>query len=173
MWFKDISQFGNTSDYVSIFNGVLITDMIVICLFFGGAIQSKVLKSWYKELGLSAVIADVLIIFIGIILARFLYPYMFKEYSLIQFIGLAVCIQVVHDILFYQLCVSVPRGRSQILDIFKDYGRENGYKAIISDSAMIVSAILIGSYLKGKSWNANIIISIVAIYIVPYLIYSV
>ena len=173
MNFKNISQFSNTSDYLSIFNGVLITDMFVICLLIGGAINSKVLKTWYKDLSLSAVIADVLIIFIGIILARFLYPYIFNEYSLIKFIGLAVCIQVVHDILFYQLCMSVPRGRSQILDIFKDYGRETGYKAILSDSAMIVSSILIGSYLKGMNLNSNLIIMITAVYIVPYLIYSV
>ena len=172
MTFKNISQFANTSDYLPIFNGVLITDMIVICLLIGGALNSNVLKTWYADLSLSAVIADVLIIFIGIILARFLYPYIFSEYSLIKFIGLAVGIQVVHDILFYQLCVSVPRGRSQILDIFKDYGRENGYKAILSDSAMMISAILIGSYLKGESLNANLITMIVAVYIVPYLIYS-
>ena len=63
-------------------------------------------------------------------------------------------------------------GRSQILDIFKDYGRENGYKAILSDSAMTISAILIGSYLKGKTLNANLITMITAVYIVPYLIYS-
>ena len=172
MSFKNISQFGNTSDYLSIFNGVLITDMIVICLLLGGAIKSNVLKTWYADLGLSAVIADVLIIFIGIILARFLYPYIFSEYSLIKFIGLAVCIQVIHDILFYQLCASVPRGKSQILDIFKDYGRENGYKAVLSDSAMMISAILIGSYLKSKSLNLNLITMITAVYIVPYLIYS-
>ena len=172
MLFKDISQFVDTSDYLPLFNGVLITDMIVICMLIGGAIKSNVLKTWYKDLSLSAVIADVLIILIGIILARFLYPYIFKEYSLIKFIGLAVCIQVVHDILFYQLCVSIPRGRSQILDIFKDYGRENGYKAILSDSAMMISAILIGSYLKGKNLNVNIITMIIAVYIVPYLSYS-
>ena len=65
MTFKNISQFGETSDYLSIFNGVLITDMIVIGLLIGGAIKSNVLKTWYKDLSLSAVIADVLIIFIG------------------------------------------------------------------------------------------------------------
>jgi hypothetical protein len=172
MLFENISHFGDTSDYLSIFNGVLITDMIVISLLIGGAIKSSVLKTWYADLSLSAVIADVLIIFIGIILARFLYPYIFKEYSLVKFIGLAVGIQVIHDILFYQLCVSIPRGKSQILDIFKDYGRENGYKAILSDSAMMVTAILIGSYLKGTSLNTNMITMISAVYIVPYLIYS-
>jgi hypothetical protein len=121
MCFKDISKFKNTSDYLSIFNGVLITDLIVIALLLGGVIKSKVLKMWYKELNLSAVIADILILFIGIIIARFLYPYIFTQYSLAKFIGLAVGIQILHDVLFYQICLAVPQGQSRIMDIFKAY----------------------------------------------------
>jgi hypothetical protein len=173
MFFKNISDFNNTSDYISIFNGVLLTDMIVISLLIAGIIKSKVLNLWYRKLSLSAVIADVLIIFIGIILARFLYPYFFTQYSLFKFIGLAVCIQVIHDILFYKLSISIPRGKSQIMDIFKDYGKEASYKAILADSLMMVSSILIASFLKGQTNNINIIIMIVLIYLVPYLIYTV
>jgi hypothetical protein len=173
MIFKNISDFNNTSDYISIFNGVLLTDMIVISLLIGGIIKSKVLNVWYRNLNLSAVIADILIIFIGIILTRFLYPYFFKQYSLFKFIGLAICIQVIHDILFYKLSISIPRGKSQIMDIFKDYGKEVSYKAILSDSAMMISSILIASFLKDQSVNINIIIMIVLVYLVPYLIYTI
>lgn len=172
MCFKNISVFNNTSDYPSIFNGVLLTDLVVISLLMGGLIKSTVLKKWYRDLNLSAVIADILIIFIGIILARFLYPHIFAQYSLFKFIGLAVCIQIFHDILFYQLCLAIPRGRSKIMDIFKDYGKEVGYKAILSDSAMMICAILIASAMKGLSLNTNIITMIVAVYLVPYMIYS-
>ena len=172
MIFKNISDFNNTSDYISIFNGVLLTDIIVISLLIGGIIKSKVLNLWYRKLNLSAVIADILIIFIGIILARFFYPYFFKQYSLFKFIGLAICIQIIHDILFYKLSISIPRGKSQIMDIFKDYGKEVSYKAILSDSAMMISSILIASFLKDQSVNINIIIMIVLVYLVPYLIYS-
>jgi hypothetical protein len=66
----------------------------VIFLLLGGVIQSTVLIKWYKDLTLSAVIADILILFIGILLARFFYPYIFAQYSLSKFIGLAVCIQM-------------------------------------------------------------------------------
>jgi hypothetical protein len=172
MCFKNISVFSNTGDYLSIFNGVLITDLIVIVFLIGGWIKSSVLKKWYKELNLSAVLADILIIFIGIILARFFYPHIFAQYSLIKFIGLAVVIQVIHDILFYKICLAMPRGRSKIMDIFKDYGKEVSYKAILSDSAMMVSAILIASALKGLSLNINVITLIVAVYLVPYMLYS-
>ena len=97
----------------------------------------------------------------------------FDKYSLIQFIGLVVVIQVIHDILFYLFVSSVPRGVSKILDVFKDYGKENGLKAIISDSAMMISSVLIASYLKGQTLNTNIIVLIVSVYLVPYFIYSI
>ena len=77
------------------------------------------LVEWYKKYNLSAVIADVLIIVIGIIIARFVYPYVFGEsFSLIKFIGLAVLIQITHDILFYYMFKLVPRGKNMMLDTF-------------------------------------------------------
>lgn len=153
-------------------NAVLITDLIVIAFLLMGFIQSKVLKAWYTNFTLSAVIADILIIFIGILIARFLYPHIFAQYSLLKFIGLAVVIQIIHDILFYLLAKSVPRGQSKIMDLFKDYGKEKGSGAIMADSTMMITAILIASFLKEKSLNTNLITLVVSVYIVPYMIYS-
>lgn len=167
-----IHNFNDTSDYLPLLNGVLITDLIVIALLIGGVIQSKMLQKWYNELSLSAVIADVLIIVLGIILARFLYPYIFAKYSLLKFILLTVGIQITHDILFYFFCISVPRGKSRILDIFKDYGKEMGTRAIMADSLMMISSILIATYLKGLTLNANMITLILAVYLVPYMLYT-
>jgi hypothetical protein len=44
--YKNISDFNNVSDYLPLFNGVLITDLIVIFLLNLSFIQSKVLKKW-------------------------------------------------------------------------------------------------------------------------------
>ena len=95
------------------------------------------------------------------------------KYNLINFVILAVLIQITHDIVFYLFSKSVKRGKSKILDIFKDYGKEKGFGAIMADSLMIISSILIASYLKGKTLNSNIIILIFSIYLVPYMIYTV
>lgn len=171
--FKSISEFNNTSDYLSILNGALITDLFVIFLLIFGSINSKVLVEWYRKYNLSAVIADVLIIVIGIIIARFVYPYVFGEsFSLIKFIGLAVLVQITHDILFYYMFKLVPRGKNMMLDTFKDYANEVGFKAILSDSLMIISTCLLSSYFVSLNLNTNIIILIVAVYILPYAIYN-
>jgi hypothetical protein len=171
--FKSISNFNNTSDYLPILNGVIITDLCVIFLLIFGFIKSNVLVEWYRKYNLSAAIADVLIIVIGIIMARFVYPYVFGEkFSLIKFIGLAVAIQITHDILFYYMFKLVPRGRNMMLDTFKDYANEVGFKAVLSDSLMMISACVLSSYFVSLNLNSNIIILILSVYILPYAIYN-
>jgi len=170
--FKNISDFNNVNDYLPIFNAVLITDMVVILLLIFGFIKSKVLVEWYKKYNLSAVIADILIIFIGIIITRYIYPKLFGEFSIIKFTILAVLVQITHDILFYIFFKNIPRGTNMMLDTFKDYANEVGFNAILSDSGMMIMASLLSSYLTGQSLNTNSILLIVLVYILPYIVYN-
>ena len=170
--FKDISNFTHTQDYLPIFTSVLITDLVVILLLNTNILQSRVLREWYATYNLSAIIADVLIIFIGIIIARYLYSHLFKSYTLLKFIGLAVSIQIIHDLLFYIFFKNVPRGVNRMLDTFKDYAKEVSYKAVLSDSGMMILASLLSAYLVGKNLNTNIIIMIVVVYLTPYILYN-
>ena len=57
-------------NYLALLNAVLLTDIFVILLSIFGIIKSKVLKEWYVNYNLSAVIADVLIIVLVIILSK-------------------------------------------------------------------------------------------------------
>jgi hypothetical protein len=58
------------------------------------------------------------------------------------------------------------------LDTFKDYGTEVSYKAILSDSGMMIMASLIATYLVNQSTNTNIIVLIFFTYLLPYLLYN-
>jgi hypothetical protein len=169
---KNIANFNNTNDYLPLFNAVLITDLFVILLLNTGVIRSQVLKKWYSQYNLSAVIADVLIILIGLIITRAIYYYIFKDFSLVKFIIVAVIVQIAHDILFYILFTNTPRGVNKMIDTFKDYANEVSYKAILADSGMMAMACLIASYLVNKNTNTNIIVLISSLYLLPYLLYN-
>lgn len=171
MIFKDISNFSNTNDYLPILNGCINADLIIIFCVFHGIIKSKFLKTWYKTFTLSAVIADVLILVIGIIIARFLYKYLFKTFNIWLFTGLAVVIQIIHDILFYLFFNNIPLGYNYMLDFFKLYAKEVGAGAIIGDSIMMILSCLLSSYLANFSLNSNIINLIVSCYFIPYMVY--
>lgn len=173
MYLANISNFNNTKDYLPIITGALIVDLVIILLAVISIINSKSLNNWYNQFGPSAVLADVLSIVIGIILARFLYPFIFKKYSLLQFLFLTVLIQITHDLLFAILFNSIPRGNSNILDVFKDYALEVGFKILLIDAAMMISTIILSSYLSKFNSNTIIILFIIILYISPYLLYSI
>jgi len=169
----NLTSSSNIADYLPLLNGAIITDLIVIGRVVLGLLKSKTLTSWYNLYGLSGVLADVLSIMIGIIIAAFIYGFIFKKYSLLNFIIVAVIVQVCHDLLFSVFFRGVPRGSSRILDTFKDYANELGFRILIADALMIISTILLGTLFTKLSTNANIIILIVSLYLVPYFLYSI
>jgi hypothetical protein len=170
---NNISIFNNINDYLPILNGAILTDMGVLLLVIFGYIKSKSLKKWYNLFNLSAFIADVLSIVIGVIISRYLYPLFFTKYDIFNFIFLTVLVQFTHDILFSKFFYSVPRGNSLMLDVFKDYGNELGGKILLADASMMISTIILGGIFANYSTNFNIILIISLIYISQYLLYSI
>jgi hypothetical protein len=168
--FKDISNFNNISDYLPILNGSISADLIIIFLVFNGVFKSYYLKKWYNKYQLSAAIADILILVIGIILSRFFYKFIFNSFSIWKFTTLAVVIQIIHDILFYWFFKTIPSGYNEMLDFFKEYAKEVGVGAILGDSFMMIIACLLSSHFATYNINTNIILLVVSVYILPYLI---
>jgi hypothetical protein len=162
----------NIKDYLPLLNAVIITDLLFMIFIAFKLINSKVLKEWYERYTLSAVIADVLIIMIGLLITNKLYYYIFKEFSLFKFIILALIIQIIHDILFYILITIIPREKNRMIDTFKDYANEVSFYAIIGDSLMIITASILFYYLIKIDTNTNIIILIISLYILPYILYN-
>ena len=169
---KNIADVNNINDYLPLLNAVLLTDLFVILLLNIGVISSKVLQKWYSQYNLSAVIADVLIILIVLIITRAIYYKIFNDFSILNFIILAVILQITHDILFYIFFSNIPRGVNKMLDTFKDYANEMSYKAIIADSGMMIMSSLIAFYFVNQNINTNIIVLVSSLYVLPYLLYN-
>lgn len=170
---NNINIFNNINDYLPILNGAILTDMSVLLLVIFGFIKSKSLKKWYNLFNLSAFIADVLSIVIGVIISRYLYPLIFDKYDLVNFLFLTVVVQLTHDLLFSKFFYSIPRGNSVMLDVFKDYGNEVGAKILLADAIMMISTIILGGIFASYSTNFNIILIISLMYISQYLLYSI
>ena len=170
--FKNISNFYNVNDYLYILNAAIIVDLIGIYLSNISFLTSVYLKKWYKLFKLSAFIADVFSIMIGIILARFFYGVFFNNFNLILFIILAVIIQFIHDLTFYKLFSSVKKGKNKMLDVFKEYAKEMSSKILIADAEMIIATCIISSLLANFSISVNIFLFIVLFYLAQYFIYN-
>ena len=170
MTFGDISNFNNIKDFLPILSGCLLAEIIIIIMAFTFFKGSK-LRSWYNNIGLSAVIIDILILIIGFIITRFLYNKIFSEFNIIKFLLLALVVQIIHDILFYYLIVKpMPKGVNKIFDLFKEYGDEVSGGAIIGDSFMMIISVLFASLFASANTNTNIILVVFSVYLIPYLI---
>jgi len=173
MRFQDISHFSNTTDYLPILSAAIIVDLVVLMGVVLGQINTVYLTTWYQQYRGMAVLADVLILVIGIIIARFLYPFLFSKWSLPLFLGLTIAVQVAHDLVFAVLFNAMPRGASPILDVFKRYATEVGFMILLADAMMIGGTVVLGSLLASQSLNTNIIVFLVALYLIPYVLYSI
>lgn len=154
---------------------VLIVDLIVIFLvrFFPGFWGSTI-NIWYDRFGLGAVIADVLVIVLGFMIAQFVYKnYLKPEYGWnpLIFAALLVFIQVAHDMLFYLgVILPLPRGQNAMMDVFKDYAARGGVKVVVADTAMMLGSFGIASALSSAAPAATAFSGVLAAYAVPYIL---
>lgn len=162
-------------NYLEIINGALIIDMVVMISYIYGyslGIFTSVLSKWYQSFGLGAVLSDVTVIVLCVVISKFIYPYFFSKFNILNLIGLAVSIQIIHDFIFGYIISTFDIGKSPILNIFKSYIKNGGYYIILVDSFMIISTILIMKYLEKFSKDINIFILILSLYILTYILYS-
>lgn len=170
---NNISNFFNTNDYLPILNASIIAELIVLLIvYYTPFFNSKYLMKWYETYRLSAVLADVLILMIGLILARYVFHLFNLSWNFLSFLIVVLTIQIIHDILFYIFFTFLPRGTNKMLDLFKDYAREVGAGAVFGDSFMISITVLLSAYLANATPNTNILILIFSLYLLPYILYT-
>lgn len=171
--FNDITNITTATDFLPIINGAIITDLIVIFRLIMGQFKSKTLTQWYNDYGLSGILADVLSLVIGVVITSLIYKYIFTKFNILSFAFIAVLVQLIHDLLFARLFYFIPRGKSRIMDTFKDYGKEHGYVILLADALMIISTVFISSLLAPLSEKINVFVFIVLLYLIPYFLYSI
>ncbi len=132
--------------------------------------MTKSLGTWYADFGLVAIGTDILIIVLGIALAMFLFP----TYSGLALIGVAVAIQVLHDILFYVGVIQVaPFGHNRILDLFKRYASEGGWKIIVADAGMVAGSVYLMEQMDAWLTDDQVLwTGLLALYSLMFLIYT-
>jgi len=159
-------------NYLDVTIGTIITEVIFVGILLFIVDKSKNVSKWYREFGLGAVLSDVTVIILCIAITSFLYPLIFKIFNIFIFIGLAVAIQMTHDILFSKIIKLIPLENSRIINIFKSYSETAGYGVLFTDSMMVASSILFMKLVESFSLNQKMFILILSLYILPYFLYS-
>jgi hypothetical protein len=147
---------------------VLWVDLIVIIISLYGVL-GKTIREWYAKFGPVAVLSDCLIIILGIMLANFLYP----TASTLELILVALTIQLLHDGLFYLLVIQkLPEGHNGVIDLFKKYAAEGGYRILVADALMVLASILGSNVLETLPIEQTSFLGFLATYALSYIIYT-
>jgi len=161
------------SDIVTLFFSVLSLDTFVLFLARYADVGGKSLNAWYDRFGLVAVLCDVSVIVIGFLIANSLYPFLFSTYSLFPFLGLVVIVQAIHDILFYFFVINpIPQGHNQLIDVFKDYAKENGAKIILGDAGLMLGSAAFMEIYRRLSPIGTGSLAMFTIYCLTYILYT-
>jgi uncharacterized protein YacL len=172
----DISNFREVSDLAYIFFGILTVDVLVLFLTRYYKVGGKYLNEWYDKFDLLAVLADVMIILIGFIIARYLYTIYFYEkfgWSPIYFMVLLVAVQLIHDVLFYYAVIKpIPEGHNQMMDTFKRYAEDLGGKVLGGDALLMIFSALFAMIYKSISVDKFYTINALVVYALPYILFT-
>jgi hypothetical protein len=173
---SNIGNYKATEDWLFLIPAIIFIDVFIIFLArFFPQVFGKPINDWYDEFGLAAVLSDVTIIAIGIAITRYIYTIFFMEqegWSILYFIGLAVLIQVLHDIIFaFGVVKNIPKGHNSMIDIFKIY-IEGGAKIILTDAIMVIGSIVLGSLLKNQDLHYTNSLTLVTLYSLSYILYT-
>ena len=169
---KPTINYNNKFEYIPIITANIYADLFIIFVTFSKIyIKIKSLEGWYKKYRLSAMIADILIGVLYILLGRYLVYKSGLEIGLTAFAGICVFIQIIFDFLFYVFFTIVPKGSNDMLDFFKGYSKEAGAGALLGDSVLVIMAVIISALLNQSSYDTNIVLLIMSIYLTPYFIY--
>jgi hypothetical protein len=172
---KPVANYKNNFEYLPLLTSNLYADLLIIFITFSGLLGTgkswKVLSNWYKKYRLSAMIADILIGVLYLMAARYVdYAYNLKL-DLFKFGVLAVAIQLFFDFAFYLLFSLIPKGKNDMLDMFKTWAKYAQLDALWGDSILVLVGVVVSAFLNQQSFNANMFWLIFGAYITPYIIY--
>lgn len=172
----NISNYEEGFDLWLILAAILLIDVIVIIIARFTGLFGTMINVWYDKFGLNAVLADVLIIFLGFMLGRWIYTtYLKPRYGWDGWIftGLMIVIQMIHDLLFYVGIIRpIDKGANAMLDVFKDYAEQGGWKILVADAGMVVGSTAVAMMYKNVSMPIVAGITALVAYTVPYLLYA-
>jgi hypothetical protein len=174
--FPNISSYEKVEDLHLILLAVLAVDTAVIFLtrYFPEVLGCR-LNEWYDRFGLMAVVADVGIIFLGFLIARWVYTRYFQQkygWSPIHFVILLVLVQLVHDIFFYLgVILPIPEGHNTMMDVFKAYSK-GGVRILGGDALLMVGSAVVAMSLKNQSAPTVVNVAALTVYALSYVLYT-
>jgi len=167
----DIRNMYDIRWWLPIVTAACIVDTVGLFVWRYTADADGPVNTWYDEYGITAYIADITSMVIGIMLTQIVVTAMGGPWSPFLFCVVAVVIQMIHDIVFGNVIVpAIPTGHNTIIDLMKRYATMQGagYVLLVDAIYMILTALIAMSITTKQAWP----LLIVTLYVTTYILYT-
>lgn len=170
----DIRNPFNTSLYLPILAASSLVDTAGLFVWRYTSKPDAPINKWYDRFGLSAYTADVLSIALGVVLTQLLTSWIGGAWNPWFFCGIAVAIQMVHDLFFGNVIVPwIPKGHNSVMDLMKEYVKIEFPAGILIVDAiyMILASLLTMGFASAPSFYSWFAL-LWTLYITMYVLYT-
>jgi hypothetical protein len=175
IYLSDIGDYRNLDDLYGIATSSLFTLTLSLIATRIGNLGGLSLNTYFDIFGVEGVLANTALITLIFQLARYFYTVLYakadKSWSPFVFICGLVVIQILHDILFYHGVINLlPSGKNDMIDVLRQYAKENSTPAIGAHSALIIITALVAMIINDMDNISKIVLLGIILYTLPYIL---
>jgi hypothetical protein len=157
----------NHHSVITLVVAAIIVENIVLFIIYFNKNSGQSIRQWYNQLTIGAYAMDITSATIGAFLATLLTSNYYTQLLFVVIIGL------IHDISFGSFLNSINTKHSKVLELLKNYAKENGIIILFVDALILVSTLIISNFLlKNVSITNILFIGIVLFYSGLLFVYS-
>ena len=133
------------------------------------------MNTFFDLFGIEGVVSTTMLMAIIFQVARYFYTVLYakadKSWSPFVFICAVLVVQILHDVLFYYGAVNLlPAGKNEIIDVLKQYAKENSVGAIGGHSALMLVTALIAMIINDMDMLLKFVLFGIVLYGLPYIL---
>ena len=175
IYLSDIGDYRNIDDIYTIVNSSLFTLTLSLLATRIGNLGGYSLNTYFDLFGIEGVVSTTMLMAIIFQLARYFYTVLYakadKSWSPFVFICAVIVVQILHDVLFYYGAINLlPAGKNEMIDVLKEYAKENSAAAIGGHSALMLVTALIAMIINDMDIVLKFVLFGVVLYGLPYIL---
>lgn len=175
IYLSDIGDYRNIDDIYTIVNSSLFTLTLSLLATRIGNLGGYSLNTYFDLFGIEGVVSTTMLMAIIFQLARYFYTVLYakadKSWSPFVFICAVIVVQILHDVLFYYGAINLlPAGKNEMIDVLKQYAKENSVAAIGGHSALMLVTALVAMMINDMDLVLKIVMFGIVLYGLPYIL---
>jgi hypothetical protein len=172
---SNIGDYKNVEDIYLIGNGTLFSLFLSVIAARIGNIGGITLNAYFDMFGLEGILSNTMLVILIMQVSRWLYTNFYNSYgrtwSPFVFIAIVLAVQMIHDILFYYGVINIlPSGKNEMIDVLKQYAKENKMSAVGGHSVFLIVVCLVCMIMKEMSDLYLLIVPAIVLYMLPYVL---